>query len=78
MAEGVVVDRSFKPAVLRIVDPRQFSKIFPNSLTTQVRINEFYQLTSSIEGNGSLVRVALFDFRKAIDLNDHHLLVCKT
>ena len=78
MAEGVVVDRSFKPAVLRIVDPRQFSKIFPNSLTTQVRINEFYQLTSSIEGNGSLVRVALFDFRKAIYLNDHHLLVRKT
>lgn len=77
MAEGVVVDRSFKPAVLRIVDPRQFSTV-PNSLTTQARINVFYQLTSSIEGNGSLVRVALFDFRKAIDLNDHHLLVRKT
>ena len=77
MVEAVVVDRLVKPAVLRIIDPPQFATV-SKSLTNQALMNMFHQLTSFIVDNGSLVRVALFDFRKAIYLNDHHLLVRKT
>ena len=31
----------------------------------------------STDGNGATVRVMLFDFRKAFDLTDHHILLEK-
>ena len=34
-------------------------------------------LTSATNGNGSLARLAFFDYRKAFDLIDHYLLVNK-
>ena len=34
-------------------------------------------LTSATDGNGSLARLAFFDYRKAFDLIDHYFLVNK-
>ena len=76
MVEAVVVDRLVKPAVLRIIDPPQFATV-SKSLTNQALMNMFHQLTSFIVDNGSLVRVALFDFRKAFHLIEHHKLMRK-
>ena len=76
VAEEVVVERYIKPAILTIVDRRQFGT-FPNSSTTHSLISMIRQLSSSTDGNGSLVRMALLDFRNAFDLIDYHILVGK-
>ena len=62
-----------KPAILKIVDGRQFGTV-PRSSTTQALISIIHQLSSLTDGNGALVRLALLDFKKAFDLVDHHIL----
>ena len=37
----------------------------------------FHQCLRATEGTGSTVRTALLDFRKAFDIDDHHILVAK-
>ena len=76
LAEEFVVDRFIKPAVLQIIDPRQYGAI-PKSSTTQALISIVHNLTKATDGSGSLVRIVLFDYRKAFDLIDHHILVAK-
>ena len=50
VAEEVVVERYVKPAILKIVDGRQFGTV-PRSSTTQALISIIHQLSSSTEGN---------------------------
>ena len=76
VAEEVVVERYIKPAIVTIVDRPQFGTV-PNSSTTHSLISLNHQLSSSTDGNGSLVRMALLDFRNAFDLIDYHILVGK-
>ena len=76
VCEDFVVEKLIKPAVLEIVDPHQFGTV-PESSTNHALISVVHYLTSVKDGNGCLARLALFDFRKAFDLIDHHLLVQK-
>lgn len=76
VAEDYVVGRFLKPAVLKKVDPQQFGTV-PGSNTTYALISMLHSWNSSTDGNGATVRVVLFDFRKAFDLIDHHILVQK-
>ena len=71
ICEDFVVEKFIKPAVLEILDPHQFGTV-PESSTTHALINVVHYLTSVTDGNGCLARLALFDFRKAFDLIDHH------
>jgi hypothetical protein len=70
-----VVDRFIKPAILQIIDPRQHGAI--KSSTTQALISIVHNLAKATNGSGTLVRIVLFDYRKAFDLIDHHILVAK-
>lgn len=74
VAEDYVVEEFLKPAVLKKVDPQQFGTV-PGSSTTYALISMLHSWNSSTDGNGATVRVVLFDFRKAFDLIDHHILV---
>ena len=76
VAEEVVVERYIKLAVLKIIDPRQFGRI-PKSSTTMALIALFHYLSSSIDGNGTLARLAFLDFREAFDLVDHNIVISK-
>ena len=76
LAEEFVVDRFIKPAVLQIIDPPQYGAISKSS-TTQALISIVHNLTKATDGSGTLVRIVLFDYRKAFDLIDHHILVAK-
>ena len=76
LAEEFVVDRYVKPAVLAKVDTRQFGTV-PGSNTTEALISMLHSWNGSTDGNGATVRVVLFDFKKAFDLIDHHILVRK-
>ena len=76
IAEEYVVDTYVKPAVLSKIDPQQFGTV-PKSNTTHALISMFHSWTKSTDGNGSTMRVVLFDFRKAFDLIDHHVLARK-
>ena len=71
MVEGFV-----KPAVMKKVDPNQFGTI-PNSCTTHALISMLHNWYTNTDGNGSTVRVVLFDFKKAFDLIDHWILLDK-
>ena len=62
-----------KPAVLKQIDPRQFS----NSCTIHALISMTHNWYAGTEGNGASARVVLCDFRKAFDLMDHNVLVRK-
>ena len=76
LAEEFVVDRYVKPAVLAKVDTQQFGTV-PGSNTTEALISMLHSWNGSTDGNGATVRVVLFDFKKAFDLIDHHILVRK-
>lgn len=76
IAEEYVVDSYVKPAVLQKIDPQQFGTI-PKSSTTHALISMIHYWAKSTDGNGSTTRVMLFDFRKAFDLIDHHVLARK-
>ena len=76
IAEEYVVDTYVKPAVLSKIDPQQFGTV-PKSSTTHALISMIHSWAESTDGNGSTKRVVLFDFRKAFDLIDHHVLARK-
>ena len=76
IAEEYVVESYVKPAVLQKIDPQQFGTI-PKSNTTHALISMMHYWAKSTDGNGSTMRVMLFDFRKAFDLIDYHVLVRK-
>ena len=76
IAEEYIVNAYVKPAVLEQIDPQQFGTI-PRSSTTQALISMIHSWSESIDGNGSTTRVMLFDFRKAFDLINHHVLLHK-
>jgi hypothetical protein len=76
LAEEFVVDRNVKPALLAMVDQRQFGTA-PGSSTTEALVSMIHTCTNATDGNGATVRVVLFDFKKAFDLIDHHILIRK-
>ena len=76
IAEEYVVESYVKPAVLQKIDPQQFGTI-PKSSTTHALISMMHYWAKSTDGNGSTMRVMLFDFRKAFDLINHHVLARK-
>ncbi|PFX13546.1 Proton myo-inositol cotransporter, partial [Stylophora pistillata] len=76
IAEEYVVYTYVKPAVLSKIDPQQFGTV-PKSSTTHALISIIHSWAKSTDGNGSTTRVVLFDFRKAFNLIDHHVLARK-
>ena len=76
ISEDYVVDTYVKPAVLERIDPQQFGAV-PKSSTTHALISMLHSWLESTHGNGATTRVMLFDFRKAFDLIDHHVLAQK-
>ena len=76
IAEEYVVDTYVKLAVLSTIDPQQFG-IVPKSSTTHASISMTHSWTKPTDGNGSITRVVRFDFRKAFDLIDHHVVARK-
>ena len=76
VAEDFVVEEFVKPAVLRKVDPNQFGTI-PGGNTTQVLISMLHSWNKATDGSGATFRTVLFDFKKALDLIDHRILLDK-
>ena len=70
------MDHFIKPAILQIVDSGQYG-VIPKSSTTQSLIGLVHNLAKATDGSGALVRVVMFDYKKAFDLIDHHILVTK-
>ena len=76
VGEEFVVDGYIKPAVLAKIDQNQYGTV-PNSSTVHALISMLHNWYKNTDGNGSTVRVVLFDFRKAFDLIDHAILMAK-
>ena len=76
VAEHFVVENHVKAAVLAKVDPRQFGTV-PGISTTEAPVSKVDAWNRATDGNGAVVRVVLFDFRKAFDLIDHNILLKK-
>ena len=64
------------PAVLKKIDQRQYGTI-PKPCTTYALVSMIHNWHVSSDGNSAVIRVVLFDFRKAFDLIDHNILVRK-
>ena len=62
--------------MLKIIDPSQFGGI-PRSSATHALISMMHSWAEATDGKGCAVRVSLFDYRKAFDLVDHHILAKK-
>ena len=73
VAEEYVVQDYVKPAVMQKIDPNQFGTV-PKSSTTRALISMLDAWYRGTDGNGAIARVVLFDFKKAFDLIDHHIL----
>ena len=73
VAEEYVVQDYIKPAVMQKIDPNQFGTV-PNSSTTHALISMLDAWYRGTDGNGAIARAVLFDFKKAFDLIDHHIL----
>lgn len=76
LAEDFVVEKYIAPAVLSVIDPFQFGGI-PRSSATKALISMIHTWAQATDGTGNVVRVALFDYRKAFDLIDHNILAKK-
>ena len=76
VAEDYVVEYFLKPVVLEKVDVRQFGTV-PGSSTTQALISMVHAWLRATDKNGATVRTVLFDFCKAFDLIDDHILIQK-
>ena len=76
IAEDFVIKFHIGPVVLKVIDPDQFGAI-PKSSTEQALISILHYLSRETDGTSAAVRLVLFDYRKAFDLIDHHLLVQK-
>ena len=64
-----------KQAVLKRTDSNQFATI-PNSSTTHALISMLHTWNKHTDGNGSIIRVVMFDFKKAFD-PDRPLNTCR-
>ena len=73
LAEEFVVMIYVKPAVMELIDSKQFGTV-PDSCTTYALISMLHTWNKDTDGNGSTTRVMTFDFRKAFDLIDHNIL----
>ena len=62
VAEEYVVESCVKPAVLKRIDSNQSGTI-PNSSTTHALISMLHTWNKHTDGNGSTVRVVMFDFK---------------
>ena len=49
----------------------------PKSWTTHALVSMIHNWHVSSDGNAAAIRVVLFDFRKAFDLIDHNIFLCK-
>ncbi|XP_068750820.1 uncharacterized protein [Montipora capricornis] len=76
MSEDYVVDTYVKPAVLEWIDPQQFGAV-PKSSSTHALISMLHSWLESTDGNGATTRAVLFDFPKAFEFIDHHVLAQK-
>ena len=76
IAEQFIVEEFVKPAVMTGIDDNQFGTV-PKSSTTQALISMIRVRLNHTDGNGSTVRVVLFDFKKAFDLINHALYPCQ-
>ena len=76
IAEDYIVHEFVIPAVLKKIDKRQYGTI-PKSCTTHALVSMIHNWHVSSDGNSAVIRVVLFDFRKAFDLIDHNILVRK-
>ena len=65
-----------KPPVLKKISANQFGCV-PKSSTTHALTSMIHTWTRHMDGNGSTVRVVLFDYRKAFDLIDHSIFAGK-
>ena len=66
-----------KPAVLEVIGESQYGAIPKSSSTTMALISMLHAWALGTDGNGSTVRLMLFDYRKAFDFIDHSILVNK-
>ena len=76
IAEDHFVEVYVKPAVPKKIDHQQYGTI-PKSSSTHAIISMIPKLYVSTDSNGATKRVMLFDFRKAFDLINHHILLEK-
>ena len=76
VAEDFVVTAHVAPAVLKTIHPDQFGRI-PKSSMVQALTSMLHHWMQASDGTGSAIRVVLFDYHKAFDFIDHHLLSCK-
>ena len=76
IAEDFIVSDYIKPALEEKVAPNQFGTIAGSS-TVMALISMVHKWLEATDGNGAAVRVFLFDYRKAFDLVDHHILANK-
>ena len=76
IAEEFLVNTYVKPAVLKVIDPHQYG-VIPKSSTTMALISMLHHWFHETDGNGSVIRTILFDYRKAFDLIDHSILFGK-
>ena len=76
IAEEFVVSDFIKPSVIKSIDSNQFG-VVPKSSTSIALINMIHTWAKETDGNEAMVRVLLFDYRKAFDMIDHSILVRK-
>lgn len=76
VAEEFIVEMYVAPAILSVIDPAQFGAISRSSIT-QALISMVHNRAQATDETGTAVRVLLVDYRKAVDLIDHHILAGK-
>ena len=69
VAEDVVVADHLKPAVMKVLDSNQYGAV-PKPSTTIALLSVIHEWITGTDGNGSVVRAILFNYRKAFDLID--------
>ena len=76
ITEDFIVSDYIKLALEEKVAPNQFGTITGSS-TVMALISMVHKWLEATDGNGAAVRMFLFDYRKAFDLVDHHILANK-
>lgn len=65
-----------RAAVLKVVDPHQFRGI-PRSSTLHALSSMLHHWLQTTEGTAAAVTITLFDYKRAFELRNHNILVCK-
>ena len=71
-----IIERGLKSHILKLIDPCQFG-FFPGSSTTLALISMIHHWLRDTDATSATVRAILLGYRKAFDLVDHNLLMCK-